>query len=245
MKAFINHQSSLPLESIIRINLVGNLPKNCSYETNKDNSISTTFSVKLTDPTSKIFDLLGTHSREARLIFNGQVLCPTLTFAFYSIHNNDKLVIIPTPNSISASQSLEQNIPLKNHNSQNQVTVAIPKPVSISHKRTLFYSTCSNLYKKYTADNNNNDNQPKLNESIRRIPNIPTGKEQSRLADMRMSKIESNQQSYRKLCSKYNSFANDHTPNSSQALFDSPEIEELRELREENDSSEKLDLSTN
>lgn len=233
MKNRINHQSSLPLESIIRINLVGTIPKNCAFVSSEDNTISKTFSVKQTDTLSKIFELLGTHSRQARLIFHGQVLCPNLTFAFYSIHNNDKIVIASTPNSVSvsASPSAIPNIPLKNHNSQNQVMVAIPKPIPISHKRNLFYSTCANLYKKYT-ENTENDNKQVYDES-------------SRIADIQMTQTESNPKSYRKFCSKYNSFANDQSSNSSKALFANPEIDELRELREESESTENAEQSIN
>lgn len=249
----IKHQCSLPLESIIRINLVGTVPKNCKFASSENNSISSTFSVKLTDTISKIFELIGAPNRQARIIFNGQVLCPNLTFAFYNIHNNDKIVIVssstsvsaPTSVSVSASPSFVPrvpnipNIPLKDHKSQNQVMVAVPRPIPISHKRNLFYSTCSNLYKKYASNNNEED------KSADKSTIQPAADESARIADIRMTQIESNPKSYRNYCSKYNSFANDSSSKSSQALYESPEIEQLQELREEKETTEIADQSIN
>lgn len=141
----IKCQRSLPLQTLISIKLT---------KTSQGSVIGTsTVHVNINDPISKIFDLIGNANRQSRLSFNGQVLCPNLSFAFYNIHNNDTIVInsIPIPASGSLADILP-NLPLKDHSS-HQVFVAAPRPIPISHKRPLLPSNSFNIYKNCKISN--------------------------------------------------------------------------------------------
>ncbi|KAK8889402.1 hypothetical protein M9Y10_034148 [Tritrichomonas musculus] len=145
----INRQQSLPLNFVITIKLNHGQPKanSNSFLVPNDTPIPPTVVVKLSDPVSTIFDLIKSPNRQAKLIFNGQILCPTLTFAFYNIHNNDTIDIVTSPITASLSSAdLTPNLPLKDQSSGHQVLVAAPRPIPISH-RTRIESNSKNINK--------------------------------------------------------------------------------------------------
>lgn len=145
----INRQQSLPLEFVITLKINDSQRKggNNSFLVPDVAPTPKTIVVKLTDPVSSIFDLIGTPNRQAKLVFNGQILCPTLSFAFYNIHNNDIIDIVTTPITASLSSvDLTPNLPLQEQNNPRQVVVAAPRPIPVSH-RTRIESNTKNIPK--------------------------------------------------------------------------------------------------
>lgn len=205
----IQKQQFLSLDSAIQINIATTplkIKKN-SLNSSYDSSNIKTIKVKLSDPVSTIFDSFRSPIKYSRLIFNGQILCPILSFAFYNIHNKDTIIITSFPNAPLATD-LTSNIPLKDANNHH-ILVAAPKAISISHKRNLFYSRSLNRFKN-ALTNDNDDSKHIINENC--IDNILKEKlpvtESARLSDIYRTQIESDSKSFRQLCSSYNSNPN-------------------------------------
>lgn len=145
----INRQQSLPLEFVITLKINDNQRKcgNNSFLVPDAPPAPSKIVVKLTDPVSSIFDMIGCPNRQAKLVFNGQILCPTLSFAFYNIHNNDIIDIVDTPITASLSSvDLTPNFSLQEQGGNRQVVVAAPRPIPISH-RTRIESNAKNFKK--------------------------------------------------------------------------------------------------
>ncbi|KAK8881148.1 hypothetical protein M9Y10_003878 [Tritrichomonas musculus] len=230
------------MESAISINL----SKNNSLLVPDDSfASSSSILVKLSDSVSTIFDAIGSLSRQDKLIFNGQILCPALSFAFYNIHNNDTISIASPPMPASTSYTdLSSNAPLKDYSSNHQVIVAAPRPLQISRKRTLFHSNSSNLFKNIPGNSSDNV-QRILNEKCNRrrsnqqFQSDSSSIESARLTDIYKTRVESNTKSFRKLCTKYSTLpdpiASGRVPSQTPppSLVARPGIEYINELRQE------------
>lgn len=133
----INRQQSLPLEFVITLKINDSQRKtgNSSFLVPDAQPSPSKVVVKLVDPVSSIFDQIGSPNRQAKLVFNGQILCPNLSFAFYNIHNNDIIDIVDTPITASLSSAdLTPNLSLQEQPNNRQVVVAAPRPIPISHR---------------------------------------------------------------------------------------------------------------
>lgn len=197
----INKQQSLPPESVIHVNISkisassmnsSFLSKNNKYEKPK----SETIVVKNTDRISTMYDSLNLKNYNAKFIFNRQILCPNLSFAFYNIHNKDTIVVILSPiTNIGSIQNILPDFALKNQEN-HQIVVAAPLPLPISHKRTLFYSNSSGRFR-----NCGHNNKNLINSNL-------NGKHSSKSTDQQLnyqsSIITSNSDSFKNFPSKYN-----------------------------------------
>lgn len=220
----INRQQSFPMGTVIDINLTGN----DSYLVPDDSLSTTTITVKITDPVSSIFDAIGSPNRQDKIVFNGQILCPALSFAFYNIHNNDTISLISPqmPTSISAG-NLSGNVPLKDSSSNRPVLIAAPLPLPITHKRTLFHSNSSNFFKSISPKNNREQSR---------------AAETARLTDIYKTRIESNSKSFRKLCTKFNDLNETLSTNKVLSQTPPPSLVSLQELRQETVLPQKAEL---
>ena len=237
----INRQQSLPMGSVININLTGN--NSCLVP---DDSLATTSChVNITDPISSIFDAIGSTNRQEKIVFNGQILCPALSFAFYNIHNNDTLSIILTQMPTSTSYNvLSSNIPLKDHSSNCSYIVAAPLPIPISRKRTLFHSNSSNYFKNLSSNNSEGVKNllcEKCN-SGRKMQFLNEKAETARIKDVYKNRIESNSKSFRKLCTKFNDFDNSYPSNRIISQTPQPSLVSFNELNQETILPEKAEL---
>lgn len=142
----MNDSQSPSTGSIISINL-----KRSDSFLSPDYPMSTlSIKVKISNQISSIFDIIGSSNWHTKIVFNGQILCPVLSFDFYNIHNNDTISLISSGLPISLSTNNQQN----NEKNKNSFLVAVPLPLSISHKRTLFITKSSNYFKKILKSNN-------------------------------------------------------------------------------------------
>lgn len=230
----INRQQSLPMGTVININLTGN----DSYLVPDDSLSTTTIAVKITDPVSSIFDAIGSPNRQDKIVFNGQILCPALSFAFYNIHNNDTISLIAPqmPTSISAG-NLSSNVPLKDFSSNRPILIAAPLPLPITHKRTLFHSNSSNFFRNVSVNHSENV-QRYLNEKCNSRRNgsyheESRAAETARLTDIYKTRVESNSKSFRKLCTKFNDLSEAYPSNKILSQTPPPSLVSLQELRQE------------
>ena len=216
----INHQQSLPMGSTISINLTGN--NSCLVP---DDSLSTmSIHVKITDPVSSILNIIGSLNRQEKIVFNGQILCPALSFAFYNIHNNDTITIISPQMPTSTSYNeLSSNVRLKDFSSNRPCIVATPLPIPISRKRTLIHSNSSNFFKSMSSSEDVKNILFEKCQSGRNSQLIreSRAKEAARLTDVYKNRVESNSKSFRKLCTKFNDF--DDSYPSSGMLSQTPQ----------------------
>lgn len=142
----MNDSQSPSTGSIISINL-----KRSDSFLSPDYSMSTlSINVKISNQICSIFDTIGPTKRHTKIVFNGQILCPVLSFDFYNIQNNDTISLISSGLPISLSTIDRQN----NEKNKNPFLVAVPLPLSISHKRTLFITKSSNYFKKILKTSN-------------------------------------------------------------------------------------------
>ncbi|KAK8891904.1 hypothetical protein M9Y10_029126 [Tritrichomonas musculus] len=238
----IRPQQSLPLQSVITVNMIRKqMHDNDSFLAPPSNSSSLV--VNLTDPLSSILEMIGVTNSQVKLIYNNQVLCPALSFAFYNINNNDTIVIAEAPESIkmSSSKLYPIEISTQDHENGNHLIANNPKKINLNRKLPLCrFSSAHVLQGGQRSDINislNKENE-RLNNFInekRRIEgstqnlqrfqdslNPMTASESARLTDIYRSRIESNTKSFRKLCAKYYALTNSDSSFSLSKKMTSP-----------------------
>lgn len=139
--------------------------------------------VKLSDSVSTVFRLLNIPP--ARILYNGNVLCPAMTFAYYGIENGASLVVIQAP----PPQMRRSN----SHNRFNQeLTAAQQKTLQV---RRFFEERCVGRV------NDPDSILQRFHDAV----NPMTSGEHARLTDLYKNRIETNTKAFRKLCAKFHS----------------------------------------
>ena len=139
--------------------------------------------VKLSDAVSIVFTMLNIPP--TRVVYNGNVLCPAMTFAFYNIESGASLFVSPAPPR-----------PMRRSNSQNRFSQAM----SAAEQKTLqarkfFEEKCAGRV---------NDPEAVL-QRFHDAVNPMTSGEHARLTDLYKNRIETNTKAFRKLCTKFHS----------------------------------------
>lgn len=164
----IEMRGSMPVGSMIRITLVGATVESVT--------------VGRTDAVGSVFDIL--QQPTSRIIFNGTVLCPALSFGFYGIGDGDSLVVVPSREEALQRHQSKQD--LLRTNSE----LARTREVQV---KRYFDEHCAGRV---------HDPEVML-ERFQNALNPTTSLEQARVTDMYRARIETNIRAFRKLCTKF------------------------------------------
>ncbi|OHS99162.1 hypothetical protein TRFO_34433 [Tritrichomonas foetus] len=203
---------SLPINSIISLTLKGRI--NTTIAVNSNDTISSIGSI-IGDSylqgqiyTEKCIHQYGEFNgqndgesiadeqNEVRFIYNGQVLSPALSFAFYDISNNAEIYVIgscPTNKNVMANNIKHRRNQKLNRNSCNLVNESLRENERV---KKFFNEKLAGKI-----------NEPDIVlQRFQDAINPMTAHESARLTDLYRSRIEANTKSFRKLCHKYKMF---------------------------------------
>lgn len=158
----------MPIDSMIRITLVGATVESVT--------------VRKTDAVGSVFDILS--QPRSRIIFNGTVLCPALSFGFYGIADGDSLVVVPSREETLQRHQSNQNL------LQTNSELARAREAQVKH---YFDEHCAGRVR---------DPEVML-QRFQNAFNPTTSLEQARVTDIYRARIETNTRAFRKLCTKF------------------------------------------
>lgn len=203
----IRQQQSQPLNQTLTIHLTGDLQLlNDDLDTSSSSIV-----VSAIDPISSIFDIIGIPTTRAKFIYNGQLLCPALSFSFYQIHDNDTIELIQPQTSNSIYEGAA--IPLKNQQSCDQLLAENLRIAQLGRHNPICTSSGVFNKNKISCINALSSKEKGCIEYSNEDSNRNSSKEDlkseyDRLTDIYRFRIESNTKSFRKLCSKYRTLIN-------------------------------------
>ena len=150
------------------------------------------------------FDSISTlsdfkNAKCCNFMFNGQILVPSFSFAFYGIKNEDSIIVVP-------KQQVSNKI-------INQTTNKKP-----THSRSpSLYQVKAISLQMYELYGTKPDSDT-INDIIRQLSDLDYGNEAGRLRDLLYGKIDGNFSSYQKLVRRYQTL-NQYVSNKSKLTF--------------------------